>query len=108
MKGMPKWLNSKHDVLYCMELAMDGKLDKAELRKKLESLLSDEKVYMFKEKVPEGYTASEGERVCEVRKEDGAVEYHCYTLQENPNARFAQMGFTKQEIQGLINQLQEE
>lgn len=108
MRGMPKWLNSKQDVLYCMELAMDGELDKAELRKKIEALLSDEKVYMFKEKVSEGYAAQEDERVCEVRKEDGTVEYHCYALQENPNARFAQMGFTKQQIQDLIQQLQEE
>lgn len=86
---------------------MDGRLDRAELRKKIEALMSDDKVYMFKEKVSENYTASEDERVCEIRKEDGTVEYHCYKLQDNPNARFIQMGFTKQEIQDLISQLQE-
>ncbi|MDI6865813.1 hypothetical protein [Thermodesulfovibrio yellowstonii] len=105
MRGIPKWLNTKEDVLRCIELAIDGQLDKQQLKKKLQDLMSDEKVYMFKQIVNEGYTPAEGERVCEVKKEDGSVEYHCYELQENPNARFAQMGFTKEELQGLINQL---
>lgn len=103
---MPKWLNSKQDILLCMELANDGQLEKEQLKKKLQDLLSDEKVYAFQQIVNEAYTASVDEKVCEVKKDDGSVEYHLYKLQENPNARFAQMGFTKEELQNLLNQLE--
>jgi hypothetical protein len=106
MKGMPKWLNSKEDVFNCMELAIEGQLDKRELKKKLQDLLSDEKVYKFSKIVNEGYTSAANERVCEVKKEDGSVEYHCYVLQDNPDARYVQMGFSKEEIQSLIRELE--
>ena len=106
MKGMPKWLNSKDDVMYCVQLAMEGEIDKGILKEKLQELMSDEKVYVFKSQVTADYTPVEGERVCEMRKEDDSIEYHCYELQTNPNARYIQMGFSKEELQGLINELE--
>jgi hypothetical protein len=106
MIGMPKWLNSKEDVLYCVRLAIEGRLDKEIVKKRLQNLLSDEKGYIYKNVVNEGYTPSENEKICEVKKEDGTIEYHAYELQENQNARFLQMGFTKDEITSIINQLE--
>jgi hypothetical protein len=106
MIGVPKWLNSKEDVLYCVQLAMEGRLDKESVKKRLQDILSDEKVYMYKNVVNEGYIPAENEKICEVKKEDGTIEYHAYELQENQNARFLQMGFTKDEITSIINQLE--
>jgi len=106
MRGIPKWINSKQDVLNCVELALEGQLNKQEVKKKLEDLLSDDRVYMFKSVVNEEYTASKDERVCEVKKEGGAIEYHCYELQDNPNARYKQMGLSKEELQDLIKELE--
>ena len=106
MKGVPKWLNSKDDVLFCVQLALEGELDKNATKKKLQDLLSDEKVYVYKSTVGESYMPAENEKVCEARKEDGSIEYHCYELQQNPNARYVQMGLSKEEIQDLLAQLE--
>jgi len=106
MRGIPKWLNSKQDVYSVVELALDGQFDKERVRKMLEDLKSDEKVYVFKQVVTEGYVPAGDERVCEVRKEDNSVEYHLYSLEENPNARYRQMGMTREELEGLIKELE--
>ncbi len=106
MRGVPKWLNSKEDVLYCVQLAIEGEIDREAVKTKIQDLLSDEKVYVYKATVNEGYTAKENEKICEAKKEDGSTEYHCYELQQNPNARHVQMGLSKEEIQSLIKQLE--
>ncbi|MEJ5227174.1 hypothetical protein [Thermodesulfovibrio sp.] len=107
MKGMPKVLNTKHDVLLCHSLALEGKLSKDELRQKLLNMLSDEKVWVYKEEVSENYAPKENEKVMEqVDFETGTTKHICYELQENPNARYLQMGFSKEELLNLINQLE--
>lgn len=106
MRGAPKWLNSREDVYTVAQLAIDGQLDREEVKKKIQNLMSDEKVYVFGHIVDENYTAGQDENVCEVRKEDCTVEYHCYRLQDNPNARYLQMGLTKDEIQTILNELE--
>lgn len=106
MRGAPKWLNSREDVYTVAQLALDGQLDREEVKKKIQSLMSDEKVYVFDRIVNQNYTAGQDENVCETKKEDGTVEYHCYKLQDNPNARYLQMGMTKEEIQTILNELE--
>jgi len=108
MIGIPKILNTKQDVLYCVELAKQNEVDKAELKVKLQNLLSDEKVWVFKAEVDASYTPAASEKVMEQKEmETGSIKYVCYELIDNPNARFLQMGLTKNEILHLISELED-
>jgi hypothetical protein len=106
MIGIPYNLNTKEDVLTCHSLALSGELDKTQLKQKLQNLLSDEKVWVFKEEVSESYVPSENEKVMVETDEAGNTKYVCYVLQDNPYARYLQMGFTKEELTNLIAQLE--
>lgn len=105
MVGIPEFLNTKEDVLYCHALALAGEL-KEGCKEKLQDLLSDEKVWVFKADVLDTYTPSANEQVMTETDETGATKYVCFELQDNPNARFLQMGFTKEELINLITQLE--
>lgn len=106
MVGIPKVLNTKEDVLNCHALALAGELDKEELKQKLQNLLSDEKVWVFKANVSDTYTPSANEKVMTETDKTGATKHVCFEIQDNPNARFLQMGFTKDELTNLITQLE--
>lgn len=106
MIGVPKHLNTKEDVLYVYTLALQGQLPKDEVKRKIENLLSDEKIWVYKAEVESDYTPSETEKVMLQQETDGE-KHICFELQDNPNARFLQMGFTKEEILNLIKNLEE-
>lgn len=108
MVGIPKVLNTRVDVLVCHAEAMAGRLSKPDLAKKMQDLLSDAKVWMFKEDVSEDYTPGANEQVLAETKVGEAVKYTCFALQDNPDARYLQMGLTKPELDSLIDQLRQE
>lgn len=104
MVRIPYHLNTKEDVLTCHSLALAGELDGAQLKQKLQNLLSDEKVWSFKSVVSSTYAAGANEKV--MTEQDAGQEKHVlYELKSNPNARFLVMGFQKAELQSLIDQL---
>lgn len=105
MRGIPKVLNTKEDVLNCHTLALSGELDRASLKQKLQNLFSDEKVWVFKAEVSDTYTPAANEKVMTETDAAGVTKHVCFELQDNPNARFLQMGLTKTELESLINQL---
>lgn len=106
MIGIPKVLNTKEDVLNCHALALAGELDKEGLKQKLQDLLSDEKVWVFKTDVLDTYTPLANEKVMTEPDGTGATKHVCFEIQDNPNARFLQMGFIKEELTNLITQLE--
>lgn len=105
MRGIPAYLNTKEDVLNCHALALSGELDRAGLKQKLQSLSSDEKVWVYRADVSDAYIPAENEKVMIETDMTGAAKHVCFELRENPNARFLQMGLTKTELESLINQL---
>ena len=106
MVGIPKSINSKADVLYCHSLALSGEIDRTKLKEKLQGLLSDEQTWSFKAEVPETYTPLAGEKVVtETDIVTGATKHSCYELVDNPYAQYLVMGFSKDELTNLINQL---
>ena len=106
MRGIPGVLNTRADVENCVNLALGGEIDKAELTIKIQDLLSDEKVWNFKAVVYANYNSSSTEKIIETKKEDGTIEYHCFELFDNSHAGFLRMGLTKIQIQNYIQQLQ--
>ncbi len=104
MRGVPKHLNSKHDVDRCIDLALKGETDKAEVRKSVERLLSDEKVWKFKVDVSSTYQPTQNEKVI-AEDVNGTTKYHCFESVDNPDALYLRMGFTKAEIQNFLKQL---
>lgn len=106
MRGLPNVLNTKEDVYTCHALALVGELDKEGLKQKIQDLLSDEKVWVYKEEVLDTYTPSTNEKIMTHTDEAGNTKYVCYVLQNNPHARYLQMGFTKEELINLITQLE--
>lgn len=107
MRGMPKWLNSKEDVLNAAELAHDGQLSKTDVIKKINDLLSDERVYNYKAEVSSDYQPGENEKVMTEKHYDGTEKTVCYELVDNPHARYIQLGFTKDEISNLLRSLED-
>ena len=106
MVGIPYHLNTKEDVLTCHALALSGEIDSAQLKQKLQNLLSDEKVWSFKSVVSSTYVAGANEQV--MTEKDAATEQErhvLYELKSNPNACFLVMGFQRAELQSLIDQL---
>ncbi|WP_028844733.1 hypothetical protein [Thermodesulfovibrio thiophilus] len=107
MRGMPKWLNSKEDVLNVVGLASDGQLSKSDVKKKINDLLSDERVYNYKAEVSSDYQPGENEKVMTEKHYDGTEKIVCYELVENMYARYIQLGFTKDEIISLLSSLED-
>lgn len=106
MVGVPKHFNTKKDVLLCHTLALKGEFDRNEVKKKLQNLLSDEKVWAYEREVTEDYTAGENEKV--IVEEDidtGQIRHSLYVLKDNPYAYYSRLGFKKEELQSLIDQL---
>jgi 3-oxoacyl-[acyl-carrier-protein] synthase III len=110
MIGIPDVLNTKQDVLNCIEYADKGMLNKSELALKIKSLKNDEKVWMFKEYVDSDYTPLENEKVMEEETIDDngnkTTKYVCFEFVDNPNALYIKMGFTKDEIDQYITKLE--
>jgi hypothetical protein len=102
----PDALNTKQDVLNCHALALAGEIDRKELRQKLQDLLSDEKVWVFKADVSDTYKPLADEKVMTQTDMAGVTKHVCFKFQDNPNARFLHMGFTKEELTNLITQLE--
>ncbi|MBI3584183.1 MAG: hypothetical protein HY096_09600 [Nitrospinae bacterium] len=105
MRGIPSVLNTRVDVETCHALALTGEIDSAELKKKLQDLFSDEKIWSFKSEVASTYIPLSNEKVITEIDTAGQTKYICFEFVDNPNARFLQMGFTKAELENLINQL---
>lgn len=106
MVGIPNVLNTKQDVLNCHTLALAGELDRKELRQKLQDLLSDEKVWVFKADVSNTYKPLANEKIMTQTDMAGVTKHVCFELKDNPNARFLQMGLAKNELTNLITQLE--
>ena len=108
MRGIPQRINTRHDLEILIQLAQEGKVDRTELRKKLESILAAGQVYVF-DKVLSSPDAADGTepdyRILQVEKEDGTVEYHQYKLSEDPGALYLRWGFTRDEFLSLIQNL---
>ncbi|MEW6115679.1 MAG: hypothetical protein AB1553_02105 [Nitrospirota bacterium] len=104
MRGIPAHLNTRHDVEQCVELALAGELDRAELKKRIERLLSDDMVWNFKTEVDDTYQPAQNEKV--ITEDVGGITKHfCFELVSNPAAVYLRMGFAKAELQAFINQL---
>lgn len=105
MVEIPKVLNTKEDVTTCHVLALAGGLDRKELKQKLQDMFSDEKVWVFKANVAATYAPSANEKVMKETDIAGVTKHVCFEIRDNPNARFLQMGYTKQELTNLITKL---
>lgn len=102
MRGIPKYLNTKTD--YANYLAMEDVSNEDKV-KVLEDLLVD-----LKEWYPVGYTTKEKgitdetHKVVEEKDFDNPtnVKYVQYELRDNEGSRMHILGFTEEEVRGLI------
>lgn len=101
MRGYPKFLNTKEDVLY-----VTSNFPKEEWRADLEGLLSTQKDWFFVADLPNeaaGVTDATHKVVSnEGMGADQPVTYAQYELRDNPQARIFQLGFTEAEIRALL------
>ena len=106
MRGIPKNLNTKDDVENCLEAVLAGELDGTVLKKQLLNLLSTETVWEFKVEVTEAYIPKTDEQVLkQTDNATGMAKHVCYVLVNNPTAAYLLMGYSRDELQSIINQL---
>lgn len=104
MQGVPRQFNTRHDVKYSVNLAMNGKLEAADVKKRLEAMLNTETHWVFKAVVDKLYTPAENEKVLQ-QETGGVVEHICFELQDNPGGLFIRLGLSRPEVENMINQL---
>lgn len=102
MKGFPRVLNSKED--YQNVVNDFGCIEK--VKKAYQGLLNTAEHYVFDRELgtDESPDGQEPEyKVMEEKQEDGSITRNQYKLVENPNGRIFKLGFTKMEIQEVID-----
>jgi hypothetical protein len=107
MRGKPKFLNTKQDYYNVLELGEDV-ITKAEKKQLFEDLLSNVNDWIVVGPVEEGKgIEDETHKVVasEPMMEGDEVTYTQFVFAKNEGARIFQLGFTVEEVQGIIANL---
>ena len=100
MRDFPKWLNTKQDYLNCLNLYPD------ETKKSLQELLDSRFSWFPVRELTEGETVAESNTYKVVESKDEETQETkrvLYELKEDEHARLFLLGFTVEEVNGLIN-----
>lgn len=98
MRGFPKWLNTRQDLINCLELYPE-RADEA-----ARNLLAGRFVWVATGAVPDGEAGIEDamHRVVESVDDSGQTIHTQLELQDDPQARLYRLGFTAAELEGML------
>ncbi|MCK5611268.1 hypothetical protein KAR91_55875 [Candidatus Pacearchaeota archaeon] len=109
MIGLPKVFNTKDDYLNVVALVINNGADPTEMIKKLQSLLNTQTRWVGKGTVDEYYSPAPDEKVMTQTEGEGESKITTYQLfksEDDPNSAFTRLGFTEDEINQLLNDLE--
>lgn len=109
MIGTPRVCKTASDYERIYQMAKEGKLPKQEVLNHLQGLLNTREKYVF-DRVLEDSEEPDGDSpqytVVERELEDGTVERRQNKLEEDPNGRIFKLGFSVENIQKRIDDLE--
>ena len=107
MRGKPKFLNTKQDYMNCMALD-DNIMSKSEKIQMFEDLLADKEDWIYQGLVEKGKGKEDDtHKVVEspAFEEGEEPTYAQYVFTKNPGARIFLLGFTVEEVEGILAKL---